>query len=128
MWLILILLLLLSSLGCSAIRGNIQAVVAEDVKNYETSVQIAKDLLKTWRLNSGFIRGSLGDRLNQFPAEVIKAMNDLDRLAAKKDIDDFDLGYSLGARVGLMGALITNTLKQYAHEVLKYRSEERRVG
>jgi hypothetical protein len=90
------------------------------VKNYEASVQIAKDLLKTWRLNSGFIRGSLGDKLNQFPAEAIKAMNDLDRLAAKKEIDDFDLGYSLGARVRLMGAIIQNTLKQYAPEVLKY--------
>jgi len=120
MWRMLILLFLFFPLGCSAIRGNIQSVVAEDVKNYETSVQIAKDLLKTWRLNSGFIRGSLGDKLNQFPAEVIKAMNDLDRLAAKKEIDDFDLGYSLGARVRLMGALIQNTLKQYAPEVLKY--------
>jgi hypothetical protein len=116
----LILLFLFLSLGCSAIRGNIQSIVAEDVKNYEASVQIAKDLLKTWRLNSGFIRGSLGDKLNQFPAEAIKAMNDLDRLAAKKEIDDFDLGYSLGARVRLMGAIIQNTLKQYAPEVLKY--------
>ncbi len=117
---ILIAILFLSLSACSAIRKDIKLVVDEDVKNYNASIHISKELLKTWRLNSGFIRGSLGDKINQFPVEVKRAMDELDALAIKPNPDDYDLGYSLGARLRLMGAMITNVLKQYAPDVLKY--------
>ena len=47
-------------------------------------------------------------------------MAELDALAEKKDLNDFDLGYSLGTRVRLMGAMVQNIIKQYAPEVLQY--------
>lgn len=117
---VLIITVLAFSLSCTSIRGNLVSLSEQDIKNAETSRVVAKNLLSTWKLNSGFIRGALGDRINQLPVGVVKALDELDLLAEKTGPNDFDLGYSLGLRVRLLGELVANALKLYAPEVLQY--------
>lgn len=91
-----------------------------DWKNAEATKELARTCLKSWRLNSGFIRGMLGSRFNSLPAEVVDAFDYLDELAKQPidDIDDFELGYSLGVRVLMAWQVVLKTLEQYAPEVL----------
>ena len=117
---IFILFLLPLFLGCTAMQKSIISLSKTDIKNAETSRVLAKNLLSTWKINSGFIRGSLGDRINKMPAEIVKAMDELDKISEKTEWNDFELGYSLGVRVRLLGELIINCLKIYAPDVLKY--------
>lgn len=117
---ILVFILSISLISCSGLRKDLVKLSQSDLKNAEASRVISKNLLSTWPINSGFIRGGLGDRLNQMPGEFIKAMEELDKLSMKTEWSDFELGYSLGLRVRLLGEIITNTLKTYAPEVLKY--------
>lgn len=107
-------------MGCTSLQKSAIKVSEIDLKNAETSREVAKNLLSTWKLNSGFIRGSLGDSINQFPHEAVKAMDELDKLAEKTDPNDFDLGYSLGARVRLAGELVVQAIKHYFPKLLEY--------
>ena len=106
--------------SCASIRTGLVGLSQEDLKNAEATRVISKNLLLTWGLNSGFLRGALGDRLNQLPAEAVKAMDELDALAKKIEWSDFELGYSLGLRVRLLGEIVTNALRLYAPEILKF--------
>ncbi len=107
--------------GCAGMRGDIVKITEEDKLNAETSRTAAKNLLSTWAVNSGFVRGSLGpDRMNALPMGVVKAMDELDVLAAKTIWTDFELGYSLGLRVRLLSEIVAQALKLYAPEVLRY--------
>ena len=107
--------------GCGAMRVGLVEMSKEDVKNAEAVREAATNFLSTWDLNSGFIRGSLGPRLDEFPAQFILAMTELDELTAKNDEPtDFDLGYSLGLRVRTLEALVQDALKQFAPDVLNY--------
>lgn len=115
---ILILAILLSS--CSWWHGVVGDAGKIDLQNYDASKQLAKDFLKTWPLNSGFLRGALGEKLQEFPAGVVGAMDQLDRLAMKQEFTDFELGFSLGARVRMLGAIVQEALKLYSPEVLKF--------
>lgn len=117
---IFILILLSLCLGCTAMQKSIISLSKTDIKNAETSRILAKNLLSTWKINSGFIRGALGDRINKMPAEIVKAMDELDKISEKTEWNDFELGYSLGVRARLLGELIINCLKIYAPDVLKY--------
>jgi hypothetical protein len=101
-------------------QKSIISLSKTDIKNAETSRILAKNLLSTWKINSGFIRGALGDRINKMPAEIVKAMDELDKISEKTEWNDFELGYSLGVRARLLGELIINCLKIYAPDVLKY--------
>ena len=116
---ILVFLLALSGYGCSAIRGGIVDLGQWDIKNAETTRQVAKDFLSTWLLNSGFIRASLGENINKLPLQAVKAMDELDILASKTAWSDFELGASLGLRVRMLGSLIVATLQQYFPNILK---------
>lgn len=116
---LLVFLLILSVQGCSAIRGGIVDLGQWDIKNAETTRQVAKDFLSTWLLNSGFIRASLGENINKLPLQAVKAMDELDILASKTAWSDFELGASLGLRVRMLGSLIVATLQQYFPNVLK---------
>jgi len=107
-------------LGCTSLQKGALQISKVDLENAEVSRKVAKDFMSTWKLNSGFIRGSLGDRINQLPHEAVKAMDELDKLSEKPDLNDFDLGYSLGARVRLLGELIVNALKHYFPKILEY--------
>jgi hypothetical protein len=108
-------------IGCSGMRKDIIAIVNEDVKNAEMSRDVAKKMLGTWLINSGFIRGSLGPaRMNELPKGVVDAMDDLDKLAIKKEWTDKELGTSIGLRVRLLSEIVAQALKLYAPEVMKY--------
>jgi len=113
-------ILFLSS--CAWMRKEIVEISKSDVKNAQALRTASKNFLSTWRINSGFIRGVLKDRLDQFPKGTIEAMDELDELCKKTEWDDFELGYSVGLRVHILGDLIKNTLKIYAPNVLKFLS------
>jgi uncharacterized protein YceK len=117
---IFILVLVLVLVGCTSLQKSAIKVSEIDLKNAEASREVAKNLLSTWKLNSGFIRGSLGDAINQFPHEAVKAMDELDKLSEKTEWNDFDLGYSLGARVRLAGEIIVQAIKHYFPKLLEY--------
>lgn len=118
---IILFLILILFTGCAGLRNNLIKITEEDQKNAETSKIIAKNLLSTWLINSGFIRGGLGpDRMAGLPLGVIKSMDELDELAKKTDWTDFELGYSLGIRVRFLSDLVIQAIKQYAPEVFKY--------
>jgi len=107
--------------GCSFYRESLVEMSREDVKNAEAVREAATNFLSTWNLNSGFIRGALGPRMEEFPSQFIQAMKDLDELADKTDEPtDFQLGYSLGLRVRTLEALVQDALKQFAPNVLEY--------
>jgi hypothetical protein len=107
--------------GCGWFRKNLVELSESDLKNAEATRVVAKNLLSTWKLNSGFIRGVLGERLNELPAEIVEALDELDKLADRQDeLSDYDLGYSVGLRVRMFGAVVVKALKTYAPEVLKY--------
>lgn len=117
---IVILILAMFLISCASIRADLVKLSQEDIQNAEATRVISKNLLLTWGLNSGFLRGALGDRLNQLPAEAVKAMDELDVLSGKIEWSDFELGYSLGLRVRLLGEIVTNALRLYAPEILKF--------
>jgi len=117
---VLYLIFAIALLGCTSLQKGALQLSKVDLENAEVSRKVAKDFMSTWKLNSGFIRGSLGDRVNQLPHEAVKAMDELDKLAEKTELNDFDLGYSLGARVRLLGELIVSALKHYFPKVLEY--------
>ena len=111
-----VLILCLFLVSCA----GIQAISNEDLKNAESSRIIAKNLLSTWKLNSGFIRGALGSNISQLPAQAVDAMNELDKLAEKINLNDFDLGYSLGLRIRALSSIVQEAFRMYAPEILKY--------
>jgi len=105
--------------GCSLYRESLLEMSREDVKNAVAVREAATNFLSTWNINSGFIKGSLGPRIEQFPAQFIVAVDELDDLATKEDpLSDQELGYSLGLRVRTLEALIQSTLETYAADVL----------
>ena len=109
--------------GCAMLRKDMKKVADEDVKNYKTSIHIGKELLKTWRLNSGFIRGYLGPtKIGELPKSCVDAMDELDAIALKTppEWSDYELGYSLGLRTRLLAVIVIETLKSIAPDVLKY--------
>jgi hypothetical protein len=107
--------------GCGAIRKDLIQITEQDKLNAVASRTAAQNMLSTWLINSGFIRGSLGpDRMNALPVGVVKALDELDALAGKKEWTDFELGYSMGLRVRLLSEIVAQALKLYAPEVMKY--------
>lgn len=118
--LLMLALAAILSFGCASMGKGIIDIANEDAANAEISKEVANKFLKTWSINSGFVRGSLGDRINQLPVGVVKAMDELDALAAKTSWTDFELGYSLGLRIRLLSEIVAQALKLYAPEVLKY--------
>lgn len=116
----LIFILIPFLVSCTSLQKSAIKVSEVDLKNAEASRIAGKNLLSTWKLNSGFIRGTLGDRLNQFPHEAVKAMDELDKLAEKTELTDFDLGYSLGARVRLLGEMVVQAIQHYFPKLLEY--------
>lgn len=110
--------------GCSTLRETATDISGEEVKNLEAARQVAKDYLTIWPMQSGFIKGALGPRMDEMPEQVVAAINELDQLAEQlnaidpNDIKDQDLGLSLGLRVRLLGAVVKEALEMYAPDVL----------
>ncbi len=106
--------------GCSSMQSGMAKAGQIDLKNATATRQLAKDLLSTWKLNSGFIRGALGPKISELPNQAVEAMKELDALAEKTDANDYDLGYSLGVRVRMLGSVVMEAFKLYSPEVLKF--------
>ena len=124
---IVIILLCFLTLGCATTntvttngQSSGQSFANWDFKNYEATKDLAKSLLKTWRLNSGFIRGALGAKFEALPAEVVKAMDELDEMATRPvdELDDMELGYSLGVRLLMTCEIVLKAINKYAPEFM----------
>jgi hypothetical protein len=112
-------ILMVGLLGCSTIHEWTKTAGELDIKNAEATKQLARDMLKTWSLNSGIIRGALGEQLREFPASAVEAMDELDKLASKIEWTDQELGYSIGYRLRMLNAVVQSALKLYAPDLLK---------
>lgn len=120
----LLVLLLVSGMflfsGCAFLRGSAIKLSEEDMRNAEVAREIARNLMSTWLLNSGFIKGALGSKFDALPYEAVKAINELDVFARSgEELSDYGLGYTLGLRVRLLSETVKLALEQFAPEVLK---------
>ncbi len=108
--------------GCSGMNAFVGDMGQIDLRNAEASRKLARELLSTWRLNSGFIRGVLQEKVAELPKGVVDAMDQLDSMALEDPakLDDFELGKSLGLRVRMLSSLVQQALSLYAPEVMKY--------
>lgn len=105
--------------GCTGTRQSIVEITEEDLKNAEASRQVAINMLKVWPINSGFIRGALGSRIDELPAQALSAMSYLDRMAENiNERSDHTLGYSLGLQVRLRATAVKEALERIAPEIL----------
>lgn len=115
----LLALAVLVGASCSSIRRAAIRISEEEWKNADCVIEIAETYLIIWPVQSGLIRGALGDDLSKLPAEAVKAMGELDELAKRPSVDmtDQDWGYSLGLRVRIMSTIVMEALKIYAPDV-----------
>lgn len=117
--LIIVVMLSVTLMGCQFARQSAIDISAEEVKNLETCREIAVNYLEIWPMQSGFIRGALGSRIDELPIQAVEAMDELDLLAAEaQDQSDYQLGLSLGLRVRLLSAIVMQVLEQYAPDII----------
>ena len=117
---ILLCLLAISLAGCSTMRQVAIDTSVENMKNAETIREVSKNCLSTWSVQSGFIKGVLGSRINELPKETIEAMDELDRLAGLSEQSDYELGLFLGMKVRLLNSVVQAAIEKYAPEIVEY--------
>lgn len=102
------------------VRETAIGISEEEVLNVKAAREVALNYLKIWPIQSGFIKGALGSRIDELPAQAVMAMEELDQLASEdpNTHTDYDLGLSLGLRVRLLGSIVQEALKTYAPDVL----------
>ena len=121
---ILLATLLLALTGCSTLRKDAVSISESEVKNLHATQEIARNYLKIWPMQSGFIHGLMEHRQGEFPEHIVDAINELDNLSAKlltgdpNEILDYDLGLSLGLRVRMLGAVVEEVVKAYSPDLL----------
>lgn len=119
--LLCLVFVLVCSSSCAWLRKSLVDLSAEDVKNAGATQAIAKNLLSSWPVNSGFIKGALGSKINELPAHVVSAIGELDALAKKSgDLTAEELGYSVGLRVRMLSGIVQEAIKLYAPEIIQY--------
>ena len=111
--------------SCASLRGIAVNISEEEIANTETAREVARNYLSIWPLQSGFVRGALGPRLDELPVQVIDAMDELDLLAQQyaedpNDFLDHDLGLSLGLRVRLLSSIVAEALRFYMPDALEF--------
>lgn len=112
-------------LGCTPIRQTALKVSEEELQNAVVTRTIAMNYLEVWPIQSGLIRGALGPRMDEMPAQAVDAMEELDLLAdacnqEESGCTDKDLGLSLGLRIRLLGSVVQETIATFAPDVLQY--------
>ncbi len=117
---LVIAIITLCMVGCAGLRKDLIQISKEDMKNAETTRIVAKNMLLSWKLNSGYLRGVMGDRILELPSSALKAIQELDILAEKQNLSDYELGYSVGLRVKLLGHLVENAIKEVAPDLIRY--------
>ncbi len=115
-----ICLLLLS--GCTQMRQSVIDLSVESRKNAETMREVSTSCIAVWQIQSGFLRGALGARINELPKEVIEALDELDRIALMPDIDDYHIGMFLGLKVALLNSVVQVAIQKYAPDLIDYVS------
>jgi hypothetical protein len=103
--------------GCGPARQAMIDVSGENVKNAEMMRQVSENCLSVWPIQSGFIKGALGSRIEELPAEAIKAIEELDRLAGLPEQTDYELGMFLGLKVRLLSSVVQKAIEKYAPDV-----------
>lgn len=117
-------ILVILSTGCQSMRNTAIGISESEVKNLYATQIVARNYLKIWPMQSGFIHGLMAHRQGEFPEHVVEAINELDQLAADlaatdpNEINDYDLGISLGYRVRLIGAVVEETVRAYSPDLL----------
>jgi len=108
--------------GCVMTRQCAIDISKENIKNAETIKEVSSNCLSVWEIQSGFIKGALGNRINELPKEAIEAIDELDRLAALPELSDYELGYFLGLKVRMLNSVIETAIKKYAPELTVFLS------
>jgi hypothetical protein len=83
--LILVALAALLLASCSSIRSGAIRISEEDYNNWAAVVEVGQAFYLSWPAKSGYIRCALGPDLDRLPHEAIKAMDAMDKLAARSD-------------------------------------------
>jgi len=117
--LIFVVVTLIIVTGCQQIRQTAIDISVENAKNAETIKEISLICKEAWLVESGFIDG-LGLREDELPKEVIEAKEQLDLLAEKEELTDYELGLFLGLKVRLLNSVFKATLEKYAPDVIGY--------
>lgn len=106
--------------GCTMMRETAIDISEEELLNAEMAREVASNYLSMWSIQSGFIRGALGSRIDELPAQAVNAMDELDQLAIAdpNSYTDYDLGLSLGLRARLLGSVVQEALRMYAPDIL----------
>lgn len=119
---ILIVIPLLLIASCSPMRQLAINTSIENVKNAEMIREVSQNCLSVWPIQSGFIKGALGNRMNELPNEAIEAIKELDRLAELPEQSDYELGFFLGLKVRMLSSVVQIALEKYAPDVGDYLS------
>ncbi len=117
---LLVCLSLLILSGCSPIRQTAIGISVENVKNAEAMREVSMNCLSVWQIQSGFIKGALGNRINELPNEAVEAIVELDRLAELSEQTDYELGLFLGLKVRLLSSVVSIALEKYAPDLIEY--------
>lgn len=104
--------------GCSPARQITIDVSAENIKNAETLLEVSRKCVTAWPVESGFIEGALSSRMDELPNDVVKAKEQLDLLAEKEELSDYELGLFLGLKVRLLNSVVQATLEKYTPNVI----------
>ena len=79
----IMLLIALSLAGCGTLRQGAIRISEEDYNNWACVVEVGQAFMLSWPAKSGFIRCALGPDIDRLPAETVKAMDAMDKLAKK---------------------------------------------
>jgi len=114
---VIIVVSLLLLTGCTPLRQVAIDTSIENVKNAETVREISLNCISVWPIQSGLIKGALGNRINEIPNESVQAIKELDRIAALPEQTDYELGLFIGLKVRLLGSVVQITLEKYTPSV-----------
>lgn len=117
---IILMCLLISLAGCSTIRQNVIDISNENAENVKTAKVIAEQCVKDWLIISGFIKGVLGNRINELPAETVTALARLDEIAAQTEHTDYELGEFLGLKTQVIGSVVQIIIERYAPNAIEF--------
>lgn len=111
--------------GCAMIRESAIKVSESEIKNAVAVREVAANYLSIWPIQSGFIKGAIGPRMDELPAQVVAAMEELDKLAEQyasdpEGMQDYALGQSLGLRVRMLSSIVAEALSFYMPEALDF--------
>lgn len=115
----IVLMLAIFISGCSGLRSTALELSVENIENAEAVREISSNCISVWPVQSGFIKGVLGDRINELPKETIEAIQELDRLAEQTERTDHELGIFLGTKIRILKFIIQAAIERYVPDVVE---------